>query len=82
MRVQDLRDELDRLQDHEGSCHRLTDLLDDESQELDLDSGEYQLIARGLAMFSDVLARRVAAVDELLEAEANKSMDRFRRRVR
>lgn len=82
MRAQDLFDELDRLQDSEEACNLLRDVLDDESQELDLDHDGYQAAAHGLAVLSDVLARRVMVVNELLEAEANQAMDRFRRHVR
>jgi hypothetical protein len=73
-------DESARLRDHDDYCQHLINLIDDEAQELDMSSDRAIITKAVITLLSDVLNRRIQAVDHLIEADANKTMDRFRRK--
>lgn len=73
-------DELARLQQHEDDCNRLINLIADGSQDLDMSDDMATITRAVLGRLSDTISRRIQAVDHLIEAESNKTMDRLRRR--
>lgn len=80
MSTQDLVDELARLQEREAECDRLINLIADGTQDLDLSADMGTISLAVLNLISDSISRRIQHVDHLIEAESNKTMDRFRRR--
>jgi len=82
MSKQHLVDELERLQEHEEYCAKLSNLFADGNQELGIDPNGYmhRTIINRLENASDVIARRILVVGELLEAIDNERMDNFRNR--
>jgi benzoyl-CoA reductase/2-hydroxyglutaryl-CoA dehydratase subunit BcrC/BadD/HgdB len=73
-------DELTRLQEHENACNRLINLIADGNQDLDMSDDMATITTAVLSRLSDTISRRIQAVDHLIEADSNKTMDRLRRR--
>ena len=80
MSEQRLLDELTRLEEHEQQCCDLIDLIEDGTQDLDLSADMETITLTALGILSDVIARKIGALNDLIEATNNQSMDRFRRR--
>lgn len=75
-----LLDELSRLQEHEQQCCDLIDLIEDGTQDLDLSADMETITLTALVILSDTIARKTQALHNLIEANNNQAMDRFRRR--
>ena len=80
MSEQRLLDELTQLEEHEQQCHDLIDLIEDGTQDLDLSADMETITLAALGILSDVIARKNQALHNLIEANNNQAMDRFRRR--
>ena len=82
MSKQDLLAELSRLQEREAECERLVNLIEDGDQDLDLSADMGTISLAVLNTISESISRRIQHVDHLIEAESNRTMDRFRKAVR
>lgn len=82
MSKQDLLAELSRLQEREAECERLINLIEDGDQDLDLSADMGTISLAILNTISESISRRIQHVDHLIEAESNRTMDRFRKAVR
>ena len=80
MSEQRLLDELTQLEEHEQQCHDLIDLIEDGTQDLDLSADMETITLAALGILSDTIARKIGAISDLIEANNNQAMDRFRRR--
>lgn len=80
MSKQELLDELSRLQDHEMECNRLINLIEDGTQDLDLTADMETITLASLNVLSDTIARKIGALNDIIEAANNQTMDRFRKR--
>lgn len=80
MSKQELLDELSRLHAISWSCNRLIDLVEDGTQDLDLTADMETITLASLNVLSDTIARKIGALNDLIEAKNNESMDRFRKR--
>ena len=80
MSEQRLLDELTRLEEHEQQCCDLIDLIEDGTQDLDLSADMETITLTALVILSDTIARKKQALHNLIEANNNQAMDRFRRR--
>ena len=80
MSEQRLLDELTRLEEHEQQCCDLIDLIEDGTQDLDLSADMETITLTALVILSDTIARKNQALHNLIEANNNQAMDRFRRR--
>lgn len=77
---QRLLDELNQLEEYEQQCCDLIDLIEDGTQDLDLSADMETITLTALVILSDTIARKNQALNDLIEATNNQSMDRFRRR--
>ena len=77
---QHLLDELARYQDREQECDRIRDFIEDTDQDLDLTANQHESIVDSLKDLAGALDKKIIALDQLIEAARNESMDRFRRR--
>jgi len=77
---EDLAAELSRLQYHEMECDRLINLIEDGTQDLDLSADMETITLASLNVLSDTIAQKIGALNNLIEAVENQSLDRFRRR--
>ena len=77
---QHLLDELARLQDREQECDRIRDFIEDTDQDLDLTANQHEAIVDSLKDLAGALDKKIIALDQLIEAARNESMDRFRRK--
>ena len=75
-----LIEELRRLQDREQECDRIRDFIEDTDQDLDLTANQHEAIVDSLKDLAGALDKKIIALDQLIEAARNESMDRFRRR--
>jgi len=82
MSKQDLLAELSRLQEREAECERLINLIEDGDQDLDLSADMGTISLAVLNTISESISRRIQHVDHLIEADSNRTMDRFRKAVR
>lgn len=75
----DLFFERTRLRDHEEACEKLINMIDD-GDELDMSTDMATVTMSVLGVLQETISKRVMVVDNLIEAGANKTMNRFRRR--
>lgn len=75
-----LNEEMERLIDHEQACNRLINLIEDGTQDLDLSADMETITLASLNVLSDTIARKIGALNDIIEATQNNTMDRFRRR--
>ena len=75
----DLFFERTRLRDHEDACEKLINMIDD-GDELDISAELATVTMSILGVLRDTISKRVMVVDNLLEADANGTMNRFVRR--
>lgn len=75
----DLLFERTRLRDHEDACEKLINMIDD-GDELDMTTDLSIITQSILGVLQNTIAKRVMVVDNLIEANANKTMDRFVRK--
>lgn len=80
MSEQRLLDELTQLEEYEQQCCDLVDLIEDGTQDLDLSADMETITLAALGILSDTIARKKQALHNLIEANDNQAMDRFRRR--
>lgn len=72
--------EMARFEDYEHFSDRLIDVLEDGIEDVGISTDMATISLAVLRILSDAFSRRITEVDNLLEAEANQTMDRFRRR--
>ena len=75
----DLFFERDRLRDHEDACEKLINMIDD-GDELDMSTDMATVTMSVLGVLQETISKRVMVVDNLIEANANGTMNRFIRR--
>ena len=77
MSHQKLVDALERYQEHEEYAQKLQHLIEEDDE---LEVIMHSLVLTSLQTIENALGKRIHDVNEQIEAESNKSMDRFRRR--
>ena len=77
MSQQKLVDALERYQEHEEYAQKLRHLIEEDDE---LEVIMHRLVLTSLQTIENALGKRIHDVNAQIEAESNKSMDRFRRR--